>query len=60
KDIEYIDKMFREKKEAGKADKAPASQNKMEWKNRFVNFPQREWDFDEMERIEAERRDKNS
>ena len=60
KDIEYIDKMFLEKKEAGKADKAPASQNKKEWKNRFVNFPQREWDFDEMERIEAERRDKNS
>jgi len=57
--IEYLDKVFREKKEAGKAQNTPASAGKKEWKNRFVNFPQRQWDFDEMERMEAERRDKN-
>ena len=27
-------------------------------KNRFTNFPQRNWDFDEMEKMEQERRDK--
>ena len=36
----------------------PPEQRREIRKNGFSNFPQRDWDFDEMERMEQERRDK--
>lgn len=48
--IDYLDANYEPRKEAPKKAEAKV--------NRFVNFPQRQWDFDEMERMEAERRDK--
>lgn len=47
---DYLDANYVPKPEAPKKTETKA--------NRFVNFPQREWNFDEIERLETERRDK--
>jgi hypothetical protein len=47
---DYLDANYVPKPEAPKKAETRA--------NRFCNFPQREWNFDEIERLETERRDK--
>lgn len=56
-DIVSLDLKFKEKKEAKdfKISKEASKDAKKQWKNRFVNFPQRNWDFDEMKKNERER-----
>jgi len=52
-DVENLDKAYSEKKEHQSSN---VSQNNKTYvpKNKFINYEQREWDFDELEKLEHE------
>ncbi len=55
-DIEALDRAFAAKKTVRVNEpKAPAAQSKQ---NRFINYPQRQWDFERLEKLQREERDK--
>lgn len=63
--VEQQEKQFQEAGKAKKAQKEAAAQQRNVIskpspvkQSRFVNFEQREWDFDELERLESEKRKK--
>ncbi len=55
-DIEALDRAFAAKKTVkGGETKAAVAQPKQ---NRFINYPQRQWDFEKLEKLQREERDK--
>ena len=56
-DIEALDRAFAAKKTVRTSEqpKAVTAQPKQ---NRFINYPQRQWDFDKLEQLQREERDK--
>lgn len=55
-DIDTLDRAFAAKKAVkGSEPKAAVAQPKQ---NRFINYPQRQWDFEKLEKLQREERDK--
>lgn len=58
-DIETLDMAFAAKKEVPETEQKIGSAYKPKQKqNRFINYTQREWDFDELAKLERENREK--
>ena len=56
-DVEVLDKAFDAKKAISQANPAPKAQKQPEKKNRFINYTQREWDFEKIDEMRKKKRD---
>lgn len=58
KDIEAVDRSYQKKKSATKTKATPQRQATQKKPDKFVNFAQREWDFDALEKLQKQERNK--